>query len=87
MLLSKETMHGRTANDRYTTFFVTNALLLKAIHVFKWLMNIIVPFLVTSLLDVGPILLEYQTVKFLLTEQFSQDAVESYFGDQRSRRH
>ena len=50
-------------------------------------MNINVPFLVTSLLKVGPILLEDQTVKFLLTERLTQDAVESYFGDQRNKGH
>ena len=43
--------------------------------------------IVTSFLEVGPILLEDQSVQFLLTERFSQDAVESYFGDQRSRGH
>ena len=44
-------------------------------------------YIVTSFLEVGPILLTNKDVKFLLTERFSQDPVESYFGDQRSRDH
>jgi hypothetical protein len=42
---------------------------------------------VTSFLEVGPILLGDEKVKFLLTERFSQDSLESFFGDQRSRGH
>ena len=41
----------------------------------------------TSFLEVDPILLDDKDVKFLLTERFSQDPIESYFGDQRSRGH
>ena len=81
MLLSKETMEGL----RMTGILQNKCTILKTIHV--CLMNIIVLFLVTSFLEVGPILLEDQSVQFLLTERFSQDAVESYFGDQRSRGH
>ena len=40
-----------------------------------------------SFLEVGPTLLATKGVKFLFTERFSQDPVESYFGDQRSRGH
>ena len=41
--------------------------------------------IVTSFLELGPFLLQDKDVKFLLTERFCQDALESYFGDQRSR--
>ena len=39
----------------------------------------------TSFLELGPVLLSDANVKFLLTERFCQDALESYFGEQRSR--
>ena len=42
--------------------------------------------LVASFLEVGPILLT-NNMKFVLTERFSKDPVESYFGEQRSRGH
>lgn len=46
---------------------------------------LIICIIVTSFLEVGPILLATPEVKFLLTERFCQDPLESYFGDQRSR--
>ena len=41
----------------------------------------------TSFLELAPLLLQDEQFKFILTERFSQDALESYFGDQRSRGH
>jgi hypothetical protein len=43
--------------------------------------------IVTSFLEVGPALLVKKDVKFFLTGRISQDPLESYFGDQRSRGH
>jgi hypothetical protein len=42
---------------------------------------------VTSFLEVGPLLLADKNMKFILTERFTQDSLESFFGDQRSRGH
>ena len=42
---------------------------------------------VSAFLEVGPLLLADNSIKFLLTERFSQDSLESFFGDQRSRGH
>ena len=42
-------------------------------------------YIVTSFLELGPLLLQDRNVKFLLTESFCQDTLECYFGDQRSR--
>lgn len=39
----------------------------------------------TSFLEVGPALPAATDVRFLLTECFTQDPIESFFGDQRSR--
>lgn len=39
----------------------------------------------TSFLEVGPALLAATDVRFLLTECFTQDPIESFFGDQRSQ--
>ena len=40
-------------------------------------------FAVLSFLEVGPLLLKLPGVKFLLSEKFSQDPLEAYFGKQR----
>ena len=41
----------------------------------------------TSFLEFGSALLAAKDVKFLLTECFTQDPIESFFDDQRSRGH
>ena len=46
---------------------------------------IFILYIVTSFLEFGPALLAANDVKFLLTERFTQDLIESFFGDQRSR--
>ena len=44
-------------------------------------------YIVASFLELGPILLAEKGVQFFLTERLSQDPLESYFGEQRSRGH
>ena len=79
MILSQVTIDGLRMTG--ISFSHTNKYIIhNVIHVCDFLL-----FLVTSFLKVGPTLLASNGVKFLLTEQFSQDPTESYFGNQRSR--
>ena len=44
------------------------------------------PFPVVSFVEMGQYLLSYPGVKFLFSERFTQDPLESFFGQQRQRR-
>ena len=77
--------HWRTANDRNGRVCVCMHVLWTYAHLL-WFNFLHCSYIVASFLEVGPILLS-KGIKFLLMECFSQDPVESYFGEQRSRGH
>ena len=84
MMISQETLYGIRMTGTYTKLifkFKVNLVLNGIIYCF------VNDSTVTSFLEVGPLLLADKNMKFILTERFTQDSLESFFGDQRSRGH
>ena len=80
MCLSRETLERLRLTSVFYMMFTTMTLYIAIMCI-----HLLLLYTVRSFVEMGRYLLNYPGVKFLLSERFTQDPLESFFGQQRQR--